>query len=159
MSIRTAHLAAISLFVAACAPIDEGVTSATGAATQCPSVALECNGDGSIYRTASGGTTPVVVEDLASPLDLVLRSCTVNSDCGVAFLPLNKCGAQRAYGVRRSALANFSLSVDYCLSRYVGCSPVVSSIVTEDGRYALKAGLVSARCCAGRCVSYSGYTL
>lgn len=160
MNLHAARLAALSLLAAACAPVDDDrAATSTAAATACTTVTLQCNGNGTLYRTAGGGGTTPVLTDRASPLELVQRACTTSTDCGVAYLPLNKCGAYRAYGVNRSALSTFSLSVNYCLAQYVECAPYAYSIVAEDGRYASKSGGVSVQCCAGRCATTVGFTL
>ncbi|MFO0602021.1 MAG: hypothetical protein U0324_02550 [Polyangiales bacterium] len=158
MNLHAARLAALSLLAAACAPVDDDrAATSTAAATACTTVALECNV--TRYRTTGGGSTPVPPTYEATPLDLVQRACTTSFDCGVAYLPLNNCGAYRAYGVNRASLSTFSLSVNYCLAQYVACSPYAYSVVAEDGRYAPKSGAVSVQCCAGRCATTAASTL
>lgn len=153
---------AVALCFAACAPVDgsdateAAVAAATTTSTTCASLQITCN-SGAIYLFPTSGTTTLPPRTSAdpSPANQFVRSCSVDADCALAYVPQNLCGWYRAYGINRNSTTVTQSMSDYCTSRYAPCSTTYKYTVTaEDGRTASAIYPAASRCCEGTCISY-----
>ncbi len=82
------------------------------------------------------------------------KTCSADSDCGVAIHQINCCGSTVAWGLDSCALTPFASAEKQCEGQYPGCGCAAFQTRAEDGYSAATPGDFAAKCDAGTCRSY-----